>query len=1497
MLKSIKKSFKYLMILIGIIILVPTFFSLIFRIPEVQTFIAQRVMSHFSEKIKSTVTVGRVEYLFFNKLILKDLLIKDQHNDTLIYINKISAGITGLNLGNKVFRLGNVELTGPSIALITDTAGLMNLKWYLDMLGQPEKPDEKSPVTVLIRQLILKDGIFRLINRNNPGKERMLDFNNLNLSGINGNIESIKVHNDSVTFAINELGFTESNGFLVRSMNSNVILSGGDINFNDLFLYLNSSIINADRVVIDGDTSGSFRSFADRVRLEVILQRSVVSSTDLKFFLPALNGFDESVEIAGRVSGTLAELKGRNIRASFRNNSLIDCDFDFSGLPRLEETFIHIGVNNLKASAEDFENVRMPDMTKLKIPEVLYKLGDITFSGSFTGFTTDFVTYGKIGTEIGRIDTDISMRPEENNTFRIKGLVRAGSVDLGLLTGNSDLLGKLTMETNVDGFATSEKRVSGNVTGTIDSIEINNYIYRNVDMKGIFTEKTWDGSVSISDSNIKMDLLGMFDFSGELPEFDFTLNLAESNLYRLNFDKADTTSHLALLATANFRGNNIDNLFGEIRLINSTIRKYNNKLELYDFTLKAFSENNRPAISLKTDFIDGDLRGYYEFGAIGSVIKRALASLMPSKFTAPESVRKQPGNQFSFSLNFKNTDKINNFFKTGLLLSEKSSVSGIFYQDSIIRINARARMLNYRNNIFSDLIFDSDYSGSILTADLTSSSFSILGQSGLKDFRAGFSTMPDNFVVRVDWDNKEKIVNRGVFLARGSFSSREDDQKHSVMKIEIDSTDVYSRNILWKVRHSEITIDSNATRIDRFIVASRNNSYVIDGTISENSTDTLKLLFRGIELAPLSDRKAREEPGKDPGIPFNPKGTINGNILVSGALKNPLIESNIRVNDFSILGGDYGNISIDSRWNSARKVADINVSNNFNGKRNIDVTGFYDPESKNINLAATASNLPVGALNPLLDFFASEIEGTVSGKVNLTGAPGTLVLKGALMAENTWMKIDYLQTKYRINDSIRFDKTGIRFGNIRVMDEKGNYALLSGSVFHKNFRDYTVDLTINMDRNEYLVMNTRQNDNELFYGTAYATGLTTIKSGPNLLSFDISAKTGKGTRFFIPLNSGLSVSEYSFVTFINTDTAGKDSDKLRTTAAKPTESTIELNFDLDVTPDAEVQLLIDPKAGDVIRGQGAGKLNISLNKNGEFKIFGDYSIEEGDYLFTLQNILNKRFDVEKGGRITFNGDVENAEIDLTAKYRNLRTSLYPILYPILQDEKYNARISVEPQLILSGKLFNPVVGFNIYLPNADEETRTYLRNAITTEEELSKQFLYLLVMNSFYSNPSDPSYNASINSSSGGTSAMAVTTTEMLTNQLSNWLSQISNDFDVGFHYTPGNRNINSQELQVALSTQLLNDRVTINGNFDVRGENNPEGTPLSGDFDIEYKITERIRFKVFNRYNSPYTGRGVPYTQGLGIFFKQDFNRFSDLISIKKNPDMKKEDEIIIVE
>ena len=294
----------------------------------------------------------------------------------------------------------------------------------------------------------------------------------------------------------------------------------------------------------------------------------------------------------------------------------------------------------------------------------------------------------------------------------------------------------------------------------------------------------------------------MFDFSNELPEFDFSLNLAKADLYKLNFNKSDTSSALSMLLTANFRGSNMDNLDGEIKLLNSNLCKSGKTLELYDFSVKTFAENEKPAISLRTDYVDADLRGYYNFTGLGNFIKSAMSAMMPSKFPPPAAKSKAGVNNFTFSVNLKNTDKLNNFFRTGLLIADKSKINGTVVSDSIMRISASAKTLSFKGLSFMDLSVDGNFLSPEFNIILNSTSLNLLGQSDLKGFNASLGTLPDNFVFRLNWDNMDAMLNRGAFTARGSFMKNEEGNGNPVLGINIDSTRIYSRNNLWKISPS-----------------------------------------------------------------------------------------------------------------------------------------------------------------------------------------------------------------------------------------------------------------------------------------------------------------------------------------------------------------------------------------------------------------------------------------------------------------------------------------------------------------------------------------------------------------------------------------------------------------------------------------------------------------------------------------------------------------------
>jgi hypothetical protein len=667
----------------------------------------------------------------------------------------------------------------------------------------------------------------------------------------------------------------------------------------------------------------------------------------------------------------------------------------------------------------------------------------------------------------------------------------------------------------------------------------------------------------------------------------------------------------------------------------------------------------------------------------------------------------------------------------------------------------------------------------------------------------------------------------------------EDSTKYA--SIAIGESDILFGNQMWKINPALINLRKGNISINDLSVNSNDSYYRLHGIISANKSDTLHLDFNGINLASLNNLSESVDPDR---LKLSIGGELSGRVLLTGLLGELMLETdNVVVESFQLMDHSYGNLFLKSVWDNNQKVAGITLYNDLDGVRAIDIEGTYNPENMDINLSARADRLPINILNPLLSSFASGIKGYATGKVVMSGKINQPELNGSLLVNEGSLRVNYLQTTYFFNDTIRFNSQGIVFRNITALDDRDNPIKIDGIIKHRNFKDYGVDLTFNPVAAK--VLDTKIKDNDIFYGTAFASGVITIKSDGNNMAFDISARTDRNTRFFVPMNSTQSMGDYSFVTFTGSDLPiDKDKPSVAKPAESSTGSTISLNFDLDVTPDAEVQLVLDAKAGDVMRGRGAGKLNIVMTPKGDFSISGDYIISSGDYLFTLGNILNKRFTVDDGSRISWNGEITEADIDITARYR-----LEASLFDLLQDERFRERIPVECILHMTDRLINPSIDFEINLPTADEQTRSYLRNAINTDEEMSRQFVYLLVMNRFYP---DPAYRSGSNAdpTSGAGSSALGNTMEMVSNQLTNWLSQISNDFDVGFVYRPGNE-ISTQEVELALSTQLLNDRVTINGNFDVgAGQNNSSATTVTGVFDVEFTITEKLKFKFFNRSN-----------------------------------------------
>jgi hypothetical protein len=1486
MAKIIKKIGRVILIIVAVVIIVPAVIFLLLQSPVVQTFTTNQIIDGFAKKTGSEISIGKVSYTMFKRIVLDDFLLEDYNGDTLLTARRVSLRIREFKPKEGIFRFGRTDVYEPDFRMIQDSAGILNLNLYIDALSGNRERDSTRKTDIRFSDIEIHDGSFTLADMTDTAgvSQGWVNFRDLRLNLMNGKIRDLGIDADSVSMDIRKLAFTESGGFDVVNLDMVTTIGRNMLSFRDISLLTKSSEISAEKILLMPEDSTSWQDFINRVKFEMVFHPSVLNTDDLSYFVKPLDRISETVGFSGKLNGTVAELKGRNIEIEYSSSTRLNFDFDISGLPDISNSYLYIDFTDMTTRAEDIERFSIAGRESLQLPVIAHDLGLVTYTGSFTGFTTDFVTFGKFTTERGVLVTDLSLKPAERNTFNFKGLLSTNAVDLGYVTRDSVTFGGLWMHADIDGTMKSFDHLSAKIKGVIDSVEINNYLYRNVSVEGSYGDRIWDGTVTIKDENITMDVMGRFDLEKGMPEFDFSMNLARADLYSLNLLKSDTLFNASALLTATFRGNRIDNMDGEMRLINSTLQNSNGRLSIYDFLITSGNDNGVPVLNLKSDFADAVVRGPYTFEAIGRASRIMLSQLFPSKFLMPEAENDSENAEANFTIDarIKKIDKLNDFMATGLSISDGTHITGSFSSDSIeISAGLSSEAITYAGTRLSNLQLTGSVSDGKLNVAVKSDTLVFPDRSVLGSFILEAGSSNDSIDLDINWDNKDGGKTFGRVSAKSFFSLNE--KQKPLLTVGIMPSSFTVNHIAWSVSPARIVVDSTSAYFDNILLNSRNNYIGLEGRLSPDPSEKLLLSFRGLNLSYLNNLINKNSSGNSTtSLEMNVHGIMDGNITFSDVYKDFLFESNINVSDFKINDNSYGVVTVRSEWDPRNKAAEIHVINDLGGTRYFDINGNYFPSLKSLDLLISTFDMPLDIVNPLIRTFASDMKGTGTGSVRLSGNLKELSLSGAMMADRASLKIDFLQTRYSFSDSIRFTPQGILFRNIRISDERNHAGTINGMLSHHSFNDIGINFDINMEN--MLVMNTRSKDNDTFYGTAYATGYAGIRGDENKIVFNISARTTNNTEFFIPLTSAMSVSDYPYITFIGTGKEEEAAVADRNMFTKQEEAgNIELNFDLEVTPEARVQLIMDATAGGVIRGTGSGKLNISLNSNGEMKMAGDYVINDGEYLFTLGNILNKRFIVEKGGTISWNGAIDDANLDIQAIYRT-KASLSEIysqdgVFPELQD-----RLPVECLLNLSGKLLNPVIKFDIQLPTADDRTREYLRMAIDTEEKLSKQFLYLLVMNSFYSDPA--LYSASANSGTQNAYTQTeeasvlgmTTTTEMLSNQLSNWLSQISNDFDIGFNYRPGNE-ITPQEVEVALSTQLLNDRVTLNGNVDVGGtqtRTNPSG--ISGEFTIEFKLTDMLRFKVFNRSNNDlFYQVQHPYTQGVGIFYRRDFDTLKD--------------------
>jgi len=1486
------RTLKFLMYLFIALVVIVIGVYIAFQSGTVQTYTIKKITAWFAKKYHTEIRIGRVDISFFNKLVLEDVFIADQAKDTILDAKMIKVSISHLNLQRNDFRISSILLVRPYINLyMIDSLDNSNVQFLLNALAGDSEDTTSSSTTsasyLYCKTLEIRDGRLRYKAFRPPSiPSYSINFEDVELRSLNVKIQNL-IPGETTKMDIIHISFSEKSGFILNELSAHFRLNNTTIGLREVLINTSNSNLNANYLSMNYPNWKAFSSFIQKVELSAqFIDSTVLDTKDLVFFVPDFKGWDTKLRFNALIKGTVSDLNTKSLKLQFGESSNLNMSLHMKGLPKFDSTWIDFEIKELNTNTSDLQTITLPlpesNNFKLSLPSMMNRMGQIRLSAEFNGYMDHFKSKVHVISNAGNIVARFSMTPDyQTQGSAFDGLIQSENMNIGLILGDSKNFGIVSCTFDAKGIM-KNKNLNSKIHGKIHDFKAYGYKYQDIEFDGKYVNKTFEGDLSLDDPNIRFNVNGIFDFSDTISNIEFTTVVSKALLDKLGIDTLHKYSSVSMVMNANLQGSNLDNLRGDITLENTAYTSEIHNFIIKDFTLSLDHDSLSRNIKLSSSLMDAELHGVFNWNSLMASMDKFIYKFIPA-WTGKDLVNKEKNKidtknealkspvKFNFYVDFKNTDDICEAFFPNTKIDPNTSIKGKYDAEKMdMEMEGVSPNLVLSGFKFKNFYLNSFSRDSSFFTNLGCESFIVSEGNHLDNFAVNVRAKSDSIFTDFQWNNWDSVVYRGKIFTLTTLGKHPVKGKEYI-NIYVAPSELIVADSLWNVSNTNIFIDSSSIKIFNMAISHDDQMINIDGKISENPKDSLTFIVNNIDLSHLNFITERS------GIKLG--GNFSGSADLFNLYNKPQIFANFEILGLKTNDEDLGDLTLSANWDNEEKI-NINVIAKRKKIKTIDITGFYKPANDQITFTVYLNKLRMNVFEPYLKGIISELRGEVNGSLIIYGTTSKPIVRGTMGFYKNTMKVDYLNTVYTFNDSIQITEDRIVFNKFRLNSGKLSYGEVSGSIYHRNFSNMKLNLLL--DAKNFQLLNTTEEENESYFGTAYASGIINVKGPVDDLIVDANISTRPNTNFYIPLTSISEVGENNFITFVKHH---NDLDSLQSMEKTPISmSGLQLNLTLDVNPDAEVQLIFDEKVGDIIKGTGYGNIKMEINSNGDFAMFGEYIIEKGSYLFTLQNIVNKQFTVEKGGTIKWSGDPSNAIVDLLAKYSIKKVPIYDLL---LDEQQKETKIPVDCELGMKGKLLSPTITFDLDIPSTMVDNKVKSQISSMTEDEKNKQVLSLLIINRFQPLPG-------LTASSGTSGSGGLTTGELISNQLSYWLSQISNQFDIGVNYHPGDE-ISSKELEVALSTQLFNDRVSINGNVGVVGGNTNAGTTASsnivGDFDLDFKITKngKFRVKAFTKANENSIYENSPYTQGVGLFYREDFNNFPELFKKYTTSDNKK--------
>lgn len=1478
----------FLLTVVGLVVIA----SIAILHPAVQKRLGQYAAERLSDKLGTEVKVEGLFYAPLWHLSLKGVSIKDQRQQTLLSARTITFDIADLfaNHLDGDYGLNYLALDSADIRM-GQYAGEKSLNFMFiarAFSSKSVKSTGKSP-SIFVRRLTLTNTRYRYFDaRISKMAGVPTHYGDLDATGLELDANAIAIVGDSLRADVKHLSFKEQGGAQVKHLQTQFSYSSQGLRFKKTaFQTQYSRFVGS--VEFEYDSVKNLSRFLTEVRLKVEVDSSLVDPRDLRLFAPNLERFQQPARFQGVATGPISNLRIRTFAIRFGSQSALSGRLAMRGLPAAFNTNFQLDLRQARLSAADAEAM----LADLTLPEATHKLGSVGIQGSFTGFLRDFVTEANFQTKLGSFQSDLNLKLPVDGPARYRGDLSAANFQAGALLPHGSNIGMVAFKSNLDGQGFDWRTAIAKASAKVNTFTYKNYPYHDLTLSADLKAAEVTGALVSKDVNAQLA------FNGTLNLKDIKEPFVQARLDIANFDAQATQFvtqpwRISGGFMLNAKGGSLDKFSGTATADTVLLSAGNRSLRIKRISLFGqrgeidSSDLTAPIerqFRLVSDFGNINLRGDFDFATLGQAFNDYYAHYTASK----PYIR--PLDNLRFDINLNHTQPLIDLAipEIGLELDSisLSGQAGGKQGQAPLRVGVlKIPYLAYQGIRMAGIDAKAGSPGGDTLSYVLHIDAATYGRFYLDSIAATSTIVPGNYSFDLAL-NSDSNPYRARFAGDVSLGSR-------FRALDLTGSTLFFNQLPWSIKQAgPLQISDQGVLFDSLAITAKPiflpglgftkpQSVSLNGLLGHEPEDIVSAGLRNVDLSLINPfigtRVALE-------------GRVNGSVRGLSVLNRPQFVANADIKNLGVNGYNLGELNLHSAYmpEMRRIFSTLTLTN-----ENISLAraeGFIIASKEGQSPMQFDISLNRTSITPLQSFFNGifdEVKGTATAQLMLAGTIEEPRLTGYADVDSGSIRIPYTGVKYTFADRIILEEDEIAFDDIVASDGEGGKARVLGAIRHSHFSDFYVDMEVTATKLKAL--NTTASDNALYYGKARGTGSLRLLGPFEDLDIQMRAKTEEGTSLVLPLQQAGAATTQSVVTYRT-----KTGVKQEVVVPKTLEG-VHFAMDLEVTPDAEATIIVDPIAGDYIRGRGISNLQLDITPTGKFTMIGTYRLTEGEYFFTFQNILNKRFTIDKGSTLTWNGDPYEAVMDIRAAYR-VRASVTSLLESSGNTDSTQAanysgrRIPIEVDLLLKGMLTQPTIDFAIEAPQANQADlsgfiNTELQSINANDAVLKQQVFGLLLLGQFIN--TTPSGVTNTTGTGLVSTAAQTSITEVLSNQLSNFLSTYTGKLDVGVNYQ-GADAAGARSIQLALSTKLLNDRITVQSNVGLNGtqpSTTTAGTTtqnFGGDFSVSYRPNQdrNINLTAFNRQEERATtlGQGSFFRQGVGIVYRGQFNTFGELL------------------